>query len=185
MYQISKLFAGSFAVFGLFAVAQAFADAPGYAPGRVGAMPAQRMPTMVISPINNTTNVSPNTPGAGATTTPSKCGDGLAENSEYAVENCMSDIYSCVSNGALPNGLNDLFNEDLRNSIVSGMGLCSAQIDKCVSSVRKNCANIYRAASDVWLDFNSRRIQPEYFSFVLRKTGLTPNQAENTCWLLD
>ncbi|MBQ3785472.1 MAG: glycine zipper family protein [Alphaproteobacteria bacterium] len=37
----------------------------------------------------------------------------------------------------------------------------------------------------MWLDFNSRVIQPEYYNFVLRKTGLTPNQAENTCLLLD
>ena len=35
------------------------------------------------------------------------------------------------------------------------------------------------------MDFNSRIVQPEYYNFVLRKTGLTPNQAENVCELLD
>jgi hypothetical protein len=43
----------------------------------------------------------------------------------------------------------------------------------------------YYAKNDVWIDFNSRVIQPQYYASVLRKTGLTPNQAENTCWLLD
>lgn len=115
----------------------------------------------------------------------SECPDGGVKNSEYTVEKCMNDVLACVNNGALPGGLNDLFNEDLRNSIVNGMGICSVQIDKCIAEVRKDCRNIYRVAADVWLDFNTRKVQPEYYSFVLRKTGLTPYQAENTCWLLD
>jgi hypothetical protein len=65
------------------------------------------------------------------------------------------------------------------------MNLCHIQVEKCVTDVRRNCRNIYNSSSDVWWDFNSRKIQPEYYSFVLRKTGLTPNQAENTCLLLD
>lgn len=97
----------------------------------------------------------------------------------------MNDVYSCVNNGGLPNGINDLFNEDLRNSIESGMGLCSIQVEKCVREVRHNCKNVYRSSADVWIDFNARKVQPEYYNFVLRKTGLTPNQAENTCLLLD
>ena len=68
---------------------------------------------------------------------------------------------------------------------MNGMRLCQTQIDKCIRDVRVDCRNIYAATTDVWLDFNSRVIQPEYYNFVLRKTGLTPNQAENTCLLLD
>lgn len=114
-----------------------------------------------------------------------ECADGGVKDSEYTVDRCMTDVYSCVNNGALPNGINDLFNEDLRNSIENGMSLCSVQVEKCVSDVRRNCKNIYRAPADVWIDFNARKVQPEYYNFVLRKTGLTPNQAENTCLLLD
>ena len=97
----------------------------------------------------------------------------------------MDDVLSCVNNGALAGGLNDLFNEDVRNAIVNGMGLCSIQVEKCMETVRRDCKPVYRSIADVWVDFNSRKVQPAYYNFVLRKTGLTPNQAENTCWLLD
>ncbi|MDR1360772.1 MAG: hypothetical protein LBJ18_00465 [Rickettsiales bacterium] len=113
------------------------------------------------------------------------CPDGQPRNSEYTVDMCMNDVLACVNGGALPNGLNDLFNSDLRNSIFNGMNLCAVQVDKCISEVRKNCHNVYHSFTDVWIDFNSRKVQPEYYAFVLRKTGLTPNQAENTCALLD
>ncbi|MBQ8728838.1 MAG: hypothetical protein IJY77_00935, partial [Alphaproteobacteria bacterium] len=161
------------------------------------------MPSMPILPINSVGNISIDVPVNGGVPQPEQpkpnpepepepepeptpeCPDGGVKNSDYMVENCMNDVLRCVNNGALPNGLNDLFNEDFRNAIVNGMGLCSIQVEKCVSDVRRDCANVYRSAADVWIDFNSRKVQPEYYSFVLRKTGLTPNQAENTCWLLD
>jgi hypothetical protein len=74
----------------------------------------------------------------------------------------------------------------MRNSVVNGMGLCGVQVDKCINSTtRSDGKKAYYARNDVWIDFNSRVIQPQYYSFVLTKTGLTPNQAENTCWLLD
>ena len=114
-----------------------------------------------------------------------ECADGGIRNSEYTVDNCMNEILACINNGALAGGLNDLFNEDMRNAIVNGMGLCSVQVEKCMVSVRRDCKPVYRAMADVWVDFNSRKVQPEYYNFVLRKTGLTPNQAENTCMLLD
>lgn len=114
-----------------------------------------------------------------------ECEDGGVMNSDYTVTMCMNDVLQCVNTGALQGGLNDLFNEDVRNSIMGGMKLCQANIDKCISQVRVNCRNVYNETTDVWLDFNSRIIQPEYYNFVLRKTGLTPNQAENTCLLLD
>ncbi len=171
---------------------------------RTGALTAagQRMPTMPTLSINTVGNMSPDLP-----TTPSNpgggdggdddnpdnpdnpdeptCPDGGVENSDYTVEMCMNDILTCINNGALSGGLNDLFNEDLRNAIVNGMGLCSAQVERCVDEVRKDCDYVYSGSADVWIDFNARIIQPEYYNFVLRKTGLTPNQAENTCLLLD
>ena len=179
-----------------------------------GAM-QQRMPTMPTLPIISVGNVStnipepwnpgypdtpdvpdvpdepdvpdvPDTPDEPDTPTPGdECPDGGVKNSSYTVDMCMNDVLRCVNNGALPNGLNDLFNEDFRNAIMNGMGQCITQTEKCVAQVRRDCRNVYRSSADVWIDFNSRKVQPEYYAFVLRKTGLTPNQAENTCWLLD
>ena len=168
--------------------------------GRVGMMAAStsaRMPTMPVvglttigntavttinepAEANNAHNVVPVVPPQ-----PTECPDGGVRNSEYTITMCMDDVLQCVNTGALQGGLNDLFNEDVRNSIMNGMQLCQASVDNCIRSVRVDCHNIYSQSSDVWLDFNSRIIQPEYYNFVLRKTGLTPNQAENTCLLLD
>lgn len=173
-----------------------------------GGTTTARMPSMPTLPIFTTGNTVTNTPSNNqpqVTPQPEKpqpepekpqpepekpqpepeCPDGGVKNSTYTVENCMNDVLRCVNSGALPGGLNDMFNEDLRNAIMNGMGICSVQVDKCVETVRKDCRNVYRANTDVWIDFNARRVQPEYYSFVLRKTGLTPNQAENTCRLLD
>lgn len=172
---------------------------------RAGASSA-RMPTMPTLPPVVTGNITvdvPSVPSAPVVSNPQpdnpqpddpqpdnpqpkpECPDGGVKNSSYTVDMCMNDVLRCVNGGALPNGLNALFNEDLRNSIVNGMSLCANQVDKCIADVRQDCRNVYRAASDVWLDFNTRKVQPEYYSFILRKTGLTPNQAENTCLLLD
>lgn len=158
---------------------------------------SQRMPTMPTLPGNSMGNISTSIPsnnngGGGDKPNPKpepepkpECPDGGVKNSTYTIENCMNDVLSCINNGALPGGLNDMFNEDVRNSIVNGMNLCYLQVDKCVSDVRRDCRNVYLSPADVWIDFNSRKVQPEYYNFILRKTGLTPNQAENTCWLLD
>ena len=113
------------------------------------------------------------------------CPDGGVRNSSFTVDDCMQSVLNCVQSGVLPHGLNDLFNEDLRNSIINGMGICASEIDKCIREVRVDCRSIYDSSVDVWLDFNSRIVQPEYYNFVLRRTGLTPNQAENVCELLD
>lgn len=165
---------------------------------RSGMSASTRMPTMPSLPINSVGNLSPNLPSnnggnnGGGDPDPEpnpdpqpECPDGGVKNSEYTVERCMNDVLNCINNGALQGGLNDLFNEDLRNAIENGMGLCSVQVEKCVTEAGQDCANVYRSSADVWIDFNSRKVQPEYYNFVLRKTGLTPNQAENTCWLLD
>lgn len=172
------------------------------------------MPTMPINPgmdLNVPNNNmgwggAPNNPGVpdvpgsggdggndgGAGNTPvvpdnpqAECPDGGVKDSAFTVAMCMDEIYRCIISGGVANGMNDMFNEDLRNAIVNGMGVCAVQVDKCVEQVRKNCSNVYRSAEDVWIDFNARKVQPEYYNFVLRKTGLTPNQAENTCLLLD
>lgn len=161
---------------------------------------SQRMPTMPTLPNFTVGNMSPDLPSV----TPSypdnpnpdpdpdpepeptpECPDGGVKDSAYTVDNCMDDVLMCVNTGALPAGINDLFNEDLRNSIINGMNLCATQVERCIAEVRKNCSFVYRTAADVWIDFNSRKVQPAYYNFVLRKTGLTPNQAENTCRLLD
>jgi hypothetical protein len=134
---------------------------------------------------NGDENGNPPGPDLPPTVTVHECPDGGVKNSSYTVDNCMRDVLACINNGALPNGLNDMFNSDLRASIINGMGLCYNQVDKCITDVRRNCSRVYSSRADVWIDFNSRKVQPEYYSFVLRKTGLTPRQAENTCLLLD
>ena len=161
---------------------------------------AQRMPTIPILPVSAVGNITvsediinpeptPPTPGPEPEPepepTPVVCPDGGVANSEYTVLNCMNDIQACVNGGALPNGVNSLFNEELRNSIVNGMGLCLLQVEHCIATVRVNCENVYESSADVWLDFNARKVQPAYYAFVLRQTGLTPTQAQNTCLLLD
>ena len=176
--------------------------------GRVSMMPAAgnvssaRMPTMPTVSLNTVGNPAVHTinqpveatynhniiPTPEPTPDPkpvSECPDGGVKNSTYTISMCMNDVLQCINTGALQGGLNDLFNEDVRNSIMGGMKLCQASIDKCIADVRVNCRNVYAESNDVWLDFNSRIVQPEYYNFVLRKTGLTPNQAENTCLLLD
>ena len=160
-----------------------------------------RMPSMPTLPINSVGNMATNIPSGGSTVpgVPNnpdepdepddpivpECPDGGVKNSAYTVDMCMDDVLRCVNNGALPNGLNNLFNEEVRHAVENGMGLCISQVERCVQDVRRDCANVYRSAADVWIDFKSRKVQPEYYNFVLRKTGLTPNQAENTCRLLD
>ena len=153
---------------------------------RMVVMPGLTTNTITNGAINTgnnstTSNTKPDEPDVPS----SKCPDGGVADSEYGIAECMNDILSCINNGALSGGLNDLFNEDMRNAIVNGMGLCSVQVDNCIVSVRRDCKPVYRTIADVWVDFNSRKIQPEYYNFILRKTGLTPNQAENTCMLLD
>ncbi|GHT57610.1 hypothetical protein FACS18945_2340 [Bacteroidia bacterium] len=111
-------------------------------------------------------------------------GPGVEPDSAYSVDNCMNDLQACVGK-ALPSGLNDMFNSDLRNSIMNGMNLCASEVDKCIADVKRDDNKVYNAFTDVWNDFNSRVVQPAYYAFVLRRTGLTPNQAENTCMLVD
>jgi hypothetical protein len=174
------------------------------ATGRQSVMPADiaRMPSMPVVSLNTIGNPAVTTldqpsgvvntvvPTPTPTPTPepepiSNCQDGGVENSKYTITMCMDDILQCINTGSLQGGLNDMFNEDVRNSVMGGMKLCQANVDKCINDVRVKCRNVYNESNDVWLDFNSRVIQPEYYNFVLRKTGLTPNQAENTCLLLD
>ena len=173
----------------------------GHAGVRTGGVPTTaRMPSMPTLTLNNIGNIPGDLPNAntgGGSNPPGpnvtldipnpnpECPDGGVKNSDYTVETCMNELEACINNGALPNGMNDMFNEDVRNAIINGMGLCAVQVDRCKDNVRRDCKKVYNTTSAVWIDFNSRRIQPAYYNFVLRKTGLTPNQAENTCLLLD
>lgn len=163
-----------------------------------------RMPSMPTLPLISVGNLSPDLPSGGGVPstpdipdtpdtpdipdtpdTPTSCPDGGVENSTYTTNMCMDDILRCVNNGGLANGLNDMFNPEQRYAIINGMGLCNVQVNQCISTIRENCKNVYRTPTDVWIDFNYRKVQPEYYNFVLRKTGLTPYQAENTCMLID
>ncbi len=199
MRSLRKLFGASIAcAFGFATLfAAGAAESPRAAVNANRSLSTVHMPTMPVAPISATGNVAveketvPVTPQPQPEPEPQPqpetfdCPDGGVRNSEYGTAQCMNDVLACINNGALAGGLNDLFNEDMRNAIVNGMGLCSVQVDKCISSVRLDCKPVYRTMADVWIDFNSRKVQPEYYTFVLRKTGLTPNQAENTCMLLD
>ncbi|MDR1027525.1 MAG: hypothetical protein LBL46_03860 [Rickettsiales bacterium] len=170
----------------LFAAAGADgADRYGAETARVGATgrmptglfpsaPAPSQPSVPGAPSQPTTPTQPVAPAPETPAAPS-----------YGVENCMTDLSTCVENN-LPNGIAALYNTDMRNSVVNGMNLCGPVVDKCVYDTRRLDGNkAYYAKNDVWIDFNSRVIQPQYYSHVLFKTGLTPNQAENTCRLLD
>ena len=191
LFKFVGLSAVSVAVCALVGVADAATGRVGYANVRAtGPASVARMPSMPTLPINSVGNISTDVPTGGTNVVPEppvepECPDGGVKNSAYTVDMCMDDVLRCINNGALPNGLNNLFNEEVRHAVENGMGLCISQIEKCVTDVRRDCANVYRSAADVWIDFNSRKVQPEYYNFVLRKTGLTPNQAENTCRLLD
>ena len=168
-----------------------------------------RMPAMPQLPINSVGNLSPNvgqkptvpsgpnvpvvpdtpdvpeTPDEPEAPVEPECPDGGVENSDYTIDMCMNDIRTCVNNGGLTNGMADLYNADMMASVINGVGVCVSQVEKCVRDVRRDCKNVYNSNSDVWIDFESRVVQPEYYNFVLRKTGLTPYQAQMTCAMLD
>ena len=117
------------------------AQAPGRAAanGRVATTNTARMPVMPTLPIISVGNIATNLPDDNGPQpslpddepdTPDEpdepaeqdpeCPDGGVKNSDYTVEMCMNDILRCVNNGALPNGLNDLFNKELRYAIENG-----------------------------------------------------------------
>jgi len=170
-----------------------------------GAAPTQRLVTMPVLPGTGASGIGgPNTsihlpPGSGPgeiivpppppppppEPEPELCPDGTPVSSIITVDQCMNGVLACVNGGALPGGLNDLYNADVRHAIMNGMMLCAPQVDNCIANARVNCQRVFNSFTDVWITFNSRVIQPSYYSFVLRRTGLTPNQAENTCLLLD
>ncbi|MBR6598661.1 MAG: hypothetical protein IKK76_04675, partial [Alphaproteobacteria bacterium] len=199
---------GFFKVFGLSAVSAIAVVAvcnadTAVAPGRAayqnvrpmaGANAAPRMPSMptitIPGTVTDVTIKNPQTPQPEPEPEPEPeptpdCPDGGVKNSDYTVENCMDDLKACITGGALSGGMTELYDKNIRDDIFANMGLCRVQVEKCIADVRVNCEYVYETSADVWYDFNLRRVQPEYFDFVLRKTGLTPYQAENTCRLLD
>ena len=114
---------------------------------------------------------------------------------EFSVADCMNQLSACVNGGAVHGGINALFNRDMRNSILNGMAVCPDVVDTCVHYARRmdgqfayrtNPRNASAERNAVWIDFNSRVIQPAYFNHVMRlNNGLTPSQAERVCLLVD
>ena len=110
-----------------------------------------------------------------------ECPDGGVKNTEYTVSMCMAELQQCVDAGAVSGGLHGLFNEDMFNRLMNGgLNICQNVIDKCLD-IRVNCHKVYTGVRPIWMDFKTKILMPEYYNFVLYKTGLTPNQAKKTC----
>lgn len=167
-----------------------------------------RMPTMPIvsmntignpavstvsQPVNTNTGIVIPTPepepepepGPTPPTPPTpECPDGGVRNTPYTVDMCMAELSQCINIGGVSNGMHGLFNEDFFNQILNGsVRICQQVVDKCLT-IRKDCHKVYKKNKAVWLDFRVRILQPEYYNFVLYRTGLTPNQAEKTCFAI-
>lgn len=163
---------------------------------RAGTM-AARMPSIPVVTMNvvgnpAVTTISDPAPNVGTVPTPvppqptpptppvPHCADGGVENTEYTVDMCMNDLQLCVNNN-VTNGIAGLYNDDYFQNVLNGsVRICQNVVDKCMT-VRKNCKNVYKTWKSVWLDFRIRILQPNYYNFVLYKTGLTPYQAKHTC----
>jgi len=142
-------------------------EAPGGPPGE------QRGPVMPIA----------NMPGGGITSPINQ--NQANQPPAFTVENCMSAIRTCVEN-TFDRGITHMFFSPNRYSILTTAHICSAQVDRCVHEARRLDGQVaYRESSDVWADFNSRVVQPEYFNMVMNRTGLAPNLAERACLLMD
>lgn len=110
-----------------------------------------------------------------------ECPDGGVKNTPYTIALCMNELQVCVNTGAVEGGLHGLFNDDYFVRVLNGgLRICQNVVDKCLE-IRKDCKNVYKTNRSVWADFRSRILQPEYYNFVLYKTGLTPNQAKKAC----
>lgn len=106
------------------------------------------------------------------------------------LEDCMAKLKSCIS-GAFPDGIADLYDPKIREAVFYGqeierVAICQTTIDSCRINVKYPNGKLYFANdSDIWAEFTKRIIQPAYYSLVMGTTGMTPEQAENTCLLLD
>ena len=142
MYHFTKMLGASVAYLFVFSTMFA-ANAADTSRAMVGgnrATQVARMPVMAVLPTNAVGNVAVDVekpasdqpqPGPQPEPQPDpkpECPDGGVRNSEYTVNDCMNEVLSCINNGALSGGLNDLFNEDMRNAIVNGMGLLTCEI---------------------------------------------------------
>ena len=112
-----------------------------------GAANTARMPGAPTLPTNSVGNMggsiynNKNTSISNPEPDPDPDPDPVSECGTMTVEDCMISIASCINNGALPNGINDLFDEDVRNAILNGMGLCAAQVDVCIDQVEVKTEN--------------------------------------------
>jgi len=198
--KIKTFFTKSLVYFSACAVA-CVANAAETGRGRVSMMPTvhegqanpSRMPTIPVVSMNTVGN-----PAVGTVTepeelnsgivipkpvppTPSDCADGGVKNTQYNVAMCMNELQVCVNTGAVEGGLHGLFNNDYFLRVLNGnIRVCQNVVDKCLT-IRKDCKNVYKTNRSVWADFRSRILMPEYYNFVLYKTGLTPNQAKKAC----
>ena len=110
-----------------------------------------------------------------------ECPDGGVANTDYTIAMCMNDLQFCVNGGGVEGGLHGLFNDEYFNSVLNGnLHICQSTVDKCLA-VRVNCKNPFKNVHQVWWYFKTHILSPEYYNFVLYKTGLTPNQAQKTC----
>ncbi len=164
---------------------------------------ASRMPTIPIVTMNtignpavnivsepkeitsNDININPPTPTPPTPPVPPvpepECADGGVANTDYTVAMCMNDLQLCVNGGGVEGGLHGLFNDMYFNNVLNGnVRICQSVVDKCLT-VRKDCRNVFLNLKAVWATFRSRILWPEYYNFILYKTGLTPNQAQKTC----
>ena len=125
-----------------------------------------RMVTMPVTGSFQTGNFTTNTSQGGISGTPVNPGSTGDNNNnddvDYKIDDCMNEILRCVNGGALPGGLNDLFDADARNMIFNAGGVCVTQIENCMAQL----SDLYKSSMDVWYDFNQRKIQPEYYNFV-------------------
>ncbi|MDR2685488.1 MAG: hypothetical protein LBB23_01790 [Rickettsiales bacterium] len=114
---------------------------------------------------------------------------------DMTIPQCMSRIESCV-NSQLPGGIRNMFDENMRTSILNGANYCQEELDACKRMVTArvpksdgsndfDIVQLYHNNVELWVDFNSRVIQPQYYTWTLQRTGLTPRQAEGVCKLLD
>ncbi len=200
--KMTKFFAKTVFYVGLCAAVCAV-DAAEIGRSRAGQNPngavASRMPTLpvmtmntvgnpvvgtVTEPINTNDVVVPTPPQPTPPTPPTpepECADGGVKNTAYTVSMCMNELRMCVDGGAVEGGLHGLFNDEYFSRVLNGsLRICQNVVDKCLE-IREDCKKVYRTYKSVWADFRSRILWPEYYNFVLYKTGLTPNQASKTC----
>jgi len=161
-----------------------------------GARPISAQPQVMVATQRAPFLTVPNLPGGGGAGTQGNVSTNQPPPAAFTVQDCMNQLSACVE-GSLSGGIAAMFELSMRTAILSGMDLCGEIVERCVISAtvlninaQGNQTNVRAYAqtgrSGVWHDFNSRVVQPAYFNMVMRNNGgLTPNQAERVCLLID